>query len=545
MGKKQRDCVSCGAPVGYLDRQHCCRCWRRMKEQAAKAKCPSCGKDRVLQQDTGRCILCSRVCEQCGHPVRAAGNRLCRDCRRKAERLEDQQPCPRCGKPGYLRETTGWCGPCSHPGSPKKPPRVCRECGRLRRHAGLGLCSPCWQKHPGRPFIRGEHLRERLADPPAWLGDFVAHVAARHCVARACGFVTDLGRLLEDEHSNSPQALLERSRRPGRSMGSFARALEDFFTLRGLSLPTDQAERLAAGRRKRRVDAVPDTLRPAVVAFDAYRMRAQDRARRAGTRPRSDHTLETALAILRDLALFLVEHRGKDDWALVDVHDAEAFLATLPRARKRRLTVLRQFFRFARSKHIVLVDPTRTLTAKEPNGFRGRTLTLDQQRDLFRRWTTDEDVHPHEALVGMLALLHGASSSEVRMLQVTDVDPVTQSVRLGKRPHPVPLDPASWDVLQRCLAHREAWPTANPHVMVTKGTKAGRSPASTAYLSHVLDACGYPPRTIRSTRLVDLVNTMDPKLVAAAFGMDPQAALIYLADHIDEGRLPASEPGRK
>ncbi|MFC9285834.1 hypothetical protein [Streptomyces sp. NPDC057052] len=222
---------------------------------------------------------------------------------------------------------------------------------------------------------------------------------------------------------------------------------------------------------------------------------------------------------------------------VVDVHDVEAFLATLPRARKRRLTVLRQFFRFARSKHIVLVDPTRTLTAKEPNGFRGRTLTLDQQRELFHRWTTEEDVHPHEALVGMLALLHGASSSEVRMLQVTDVDPNAQSVRLGKRPHSVPLDPASWTVLQRCLAHREAWPTANPHVMVTKGTTAGRSPASTAHLSHVLDACGYPPRTIRSTRLVDLVNTIDPKLVAAAFGMDPQAALIYLADHVDSGRV--------
>ncbi len=47
-----------------------------------------------------------------------------------------------------------------------------------------------------------------------------------------------------------------------------------------------------------------------------------------------------------------------------------------------------------------------------------------------------------------------------------------------------------------------------------------------------------PPRMIRSTRLVDLVNTMDPKLVAAAFGMDPQATLIYLADHVDPGRLP-------
>ncbi|WP_208615526.1 site-specific integrase [Streptomyces rubellomurinus] len=494
----------------------------------------------MLQEDTGRCITCSRVCEQCGHPVRAAHDRLCGVCRRKAERLAAQQPCPRCGKPGHLREETGWCGRCSHPGSPKRPPRSCRECGQVRRHAGLGLCSACWQKHPGRPFIRGEHLRDQLANPPTWLEDFVAHVAARFCVSRACGLVADLGRLLQDEHSNSPQALLERSRRPGRSMGPFARTLEDFFTQRGLALPTDQAERLAAGRRKRRIDAVPKPLRPAVAAFDISRMRAQDRARRAGTRPRSHHTLETALSILRDLARFLAEHRGKDDWALTDVHDIEAFLGILPKARQRRLVVLRQFFRFARSQHIVLVDPTRGLTAKQAGGFRGRTLTLDQQRDLFRRWTCDDDVHPHEALLGILALLHGASSSEVRMLQITDVNQRTQTVRLGKRPHPVPMDPASWTVLQRCLAHREGWPTDNPHVMVTKGTKAGRGPASTAYLSHVLDDCGYPARMIRSTRLVDLVNTMDPKLVAAAFGMDPEATMIYLADHVEAGRLPTS-----
>ncbi|WSK02112.1 integrase (plasmid) [Streptomyces sp. NBC_01320] len=539
MGKKQRDCVICGAPVGYLDRQHCCRCWRRIKEQSEKASCPSCGRDRVLQEDTGRCVLCSRACEQCGHPVRSARSRLCRDCRNKARRLAAQQQCPRCGKPGYLREQTGCCGPCSHPGSPKQPPRTCRGCGHLRRHEGLGLCSACWQKHPGRPFLRGEHLQDRLTDPPGWLADFVAHVAARHCVSRACGFITDLGRLLKDEHSKSPQALLERSRRPGRSMGSFARALEDFFTLRGLALPTDQAERLAAGRRKRRLDAVPDPLRQAVTAFDASRMRNQDRARRAGTRPRSDHTLETALSTMRDLAVFLVSHRGKDDWALADVHDIEAFLATLPKARKRRLIVLRQFFRFARSQHIVLVDPTVTLTAKESNNFRGRTLTLDQQRELFRRWTTGEHVHPHEALVGMLAPLHGASSGEARMLQITAVDQITRAVCLGKRPRPTPLDPASWAVLERCLAHREEWRTDNPHVVVTKGTKAGRSPASTAYLSHVLDDCGYPPRMIRSTRLLDLVNTMEPKLVAAAFGMDPQATMIYLADRVDPGRLPA------
>ncbi|MET9671011.1 hypothetical protein ABZY19_37720 [Streptomyces sp. NPDC006475] len=157
---------------------------------------------------------------------------------------------------------------------------------------------------------------------------------------------------------------------------------------------------------------------------------------------------------------------------------------------------------------------------------------------------TDKHVHPHEALVGMLALLHGASSSEVRLLQITEVDHLAHNIRLGKRPHPVPLDPASWTVLQRCLDPRDGWPTENPHVMVTKGTKAGRSPASTAYLSHVLDGCGFPPRMIRSTSLLDLVNTMDPKLVAAAFGMDPQATLIYLSDRVDETRLSQWETNR-
>jgi hypothetical protein len=116
-----------------------------------------------------------------------------------------------------------------------------------RRHPGPGLCSACWQRHPGRPFIRGEHLRDQLADPPVWLEGFVAHVAACFCVARACGLVTDLGRVLNDEHSSSPQALLERSRKPRLSMGTIARALEDLFTLNGLALPTDQAEGLAAG----------------------------------------------------------------------------------------------------------------------------------------------------------------------------------------------------------------------------------------------------------------------------------------------------------
>ncbi|WP_207939085.1 tyrosine-type recombinase/integrase [Actinomadura darangshiensis] len=356
--------------------------------------------------------------------------------------------------------------------------------------------------------------------------------------------IGDLGRLLEDQHSNHPQALLERARLPGRSMGPLARALETFFTDRGLALATDQAEQLAAGRRRRRIDAVPEPLRPAVESFNTFMLRSRERARRAGTLPRSDVTIDGKLSTVRDLAKLITE-RGKQDWALVEVHDIEAFLNILPKGRSRRLTITRQFFRFAKAHKIVLVDPTRGLSAKATKGFTGKILTLDQQRELFRRWTTDPAAHPHEVLLGILALLHGASSNEIRHLRIADLDPLDRTIRLGQRPHPVPMDPVSWTVLQRCLTHRQIQRTDNPHVMVTKGTKAGKTPASIAYVSHVLDACGISPRTLRSTRLVDLVNTMDPKLVAAAFGMSPEGVMIYLADHIDptrEAALPADRP---
>jgi hypothetical protein len=125
---------------------------------------------------------------------------------------------------------------------------------------------------------------------------------------------------------------------------------------------------------------------------------------------------------------------------------------------------------------------------------------------------------------------------------VSDIDQSARTADLGGLPLLVPLDPASWQVLQRCLGHRETQRTANPHVIVTKGTKAGRSPASTAYVSHLLDGCGVPPRAPCCTRLADLVNTLDPKLVAAAFGMKPEGVMFYLADHVNDGRLQTSRP---
>lgn len=511
----------------------------KIRLAATQAMCPGCGLNRVLVEATGECVRCSRHCDQCGGPVRARDATTCRPCLRRAEREAAKAQCPRCGKTGLIRPDNGWCGTCSRPAPQKGPPRICRVCGELRRHSGLGMCSRCFQRDPDRPLVRGEHLIAELADPPEWLQGFVVYLAARFCPSRATTMISWLGRWLSDGQSNHPQAVLERARRPGRSMGSLARGLQDFFIERHLALPTDQDDRLAAGRRQRRVGAAPAPLRPAVQGFCDALMANRQRARTAATRPRTDSTVEAALAVLRDLAVFLDSQRSKSEWALVDVHDIEAFLANVPKARAHRVTVLRQFFRFARSRRIVLVDPTRGLAGKAQKGFTGTTLSLQQQRALFNRWTTDPAAHPHEALLGILALLHGASSIEVRMLRDCDIDFTHLTTRLGHRPRPVPLDPASWEVLERCLAHRASQGTQNPHVVVTKGTKAGEKPASPAYFSHILDPCGVPPRTVRCTRLAALVSTIDPKLVAAAFGMDTQGVMHYLADHVDDARLPA------
>ena len=98
--------------------------------------------------------------------------------------------------------------------------------------------------------------------------------------------------------------------------------------------------------------------------------------------------------------------------------------------------------------------------------------------------------------------------------------------------------PPTWEALQRCITHRDQWNTTNPFLLITRQTKADQRPASGPYVAHVLDAAGVVPKKLRVTRLAELVNTMDPKLVSAAFGMKPEGILDYLADQVDAGRLP-------
>lgn len=390
--------------------------------------------------------------------------------------------------------------------------------------------------------MRADNLAAELGSVPDWFDGFVAHLARVHRPAAGAALVSALGIVLAEGASTHPQAVLERARRPGRSIGPLARALQDYLVTHRLALPTDDPERRAAARRQRRIEAVPTLLRPPVAGFADSLLAARQRARRAQTKPRSDATVEHALATIRDLAQFLAA-RGMHDWALVATGDVEAFLASRgPGHRPRTLTVARQFFGWTRARRLILIDPTRGIRVRQTRGFTGATVSIQRQRALFARWTGDPSVHPHEALVGLLALLHGAASREIRGLTVADIDLTAATIQLGSRPRPIPLDPPTRDVVQRCIQHRQGLRTANPHLLVTRGTKADSRPASPAYLTHVLDPVGLSPRALRMTRLAELVNTMDPKLVAAAYGMKPEGVLDYLADHVDPARLAEPEP---
>jgi integrase len=400
------------------------------------------------------------------------------------------------------------------------------------------LCNRCWQRHPDRARNQADNLAASLDDPPWWLGIFAEFAAERFAMGRACGLITGLGGLLTDGGPTHPQALLERARWTGRSTGPLARTLDDFFVSHQLAFGLDQDARLAAGRRQHRVDAAPEPLRLTVRLFCEHMMRSRERALRAGTHPRADSTIEGTLGIVRDLAIFLVDERAKPDWATVQAGDIEVFLNTQPSNRRRRVTALRQFFRWARRTKTVLVDPTTDITLTPRRGFTGDTLTVTEQRRLFRRWTTGDDVHPHEAAVGLLALLHALSLGEIQSLHATDVDLDSHTLRVAGRPHPVPLDPATLTAVQECMTHRQAIGTPNPHLIVTKLTKPRMTPASSAYLTHRLDPASTRIRTLRSTRIIDLVITLDPKLVAETLGMNPDGLLDYLADHVDPDRLP-------
>jgi hypothetical protein len=410
---------------------------------------------------------------------------------------------------------------------------ACAGCGQERRHASHGLCNRCSLADPDRPFRYAAAMARRLGQVPPWWDDLAAYAAARHHPGGAVGILRETGRLLAADPAASPLQVLDRCEP---ATGTAGRALRRFFASRGLVLPGDDKQRRAAQRRRRFLDAVPAGLAAAVAAFNDSQLQERERARRTGRRPLSDQTLETRLRTLRDLAVYLTSAGPVTSWSQVITADLEGFLASSPGNRHQRTYILRGFFGWARHRKLLLIDPAASLRLGSQPAFTGNVMDISAQRAVFRRWTSPA-AHPHERLTGLLALLHGASSSQIRNLTTGDTDPAQRTVNLAGRPFPTPLDPVSWAALEDCLHHRDVLHTLNPHVIVTRATRTGDSPADQSYLTRALRPAGTTPSLCRQTRISQLVTDLDPKLAATALGMQGTGLIRYLADNVDRDRL--------
>jgi integrase len=417
------------------------------------------------------------------------------------------------------------------------------SCGEVRPHGGHGLCVPCLRRRPDRPFVYADGLHRRLADPPDFLDAFAVYVAERLSSSRATKLLAELGTLLSKEEGwNDCAGLLRAARSQTARGGALARTLGGFFSESGRFSEGGpfEEDRRAELRRARRLEATPTSFLPAVERFVAAELAARERAKRLRAPiPRHQLTEERLDAVVGLAVAVAARAGGHCGFEVVAEGDVEAFLASFSQAVSRRyLTHLRRFFFFARGERLVLADPTARLhRPKGQSGVRSELLPLERQRALYQRWTSGAPLHPYECFVGLAGLLHGCSSAELSNLVLEDCDLGGGTLRLGRRPRPVPLDPRTVAALSACLAHRGALRSLNPHVIVTRLTATSDIAVSASYLRSVLAPAGVSLRALRSARLAALTRNDDPRFVAASFGFTYRAPLHYLADGVDSARL--------
>ncbi|MGW0550103.1 hypothetical protein [Streptomyces altiplanensis] len=387
------------------------------------------------------------------------------------------------------------------------------------------MCKPCYETSPHTVQTRATSWARRMPHPPTWWDTFTTHLLTHRHAFYAADAVTHTGGLILDTGTTNPGTLLSQAQH---TTPWLVRPLTDFFhTHQLLEAPKAAEETKAALRRERRIQAVPAPMRPTARGFARALLAQRERAAALGLRPNRLKTIEIRLDTVRDLALHATG-RGHRTWASLTTGDLEAFLAQNPARRASWLTGLHQFFAHAHRTGAVLHDPAASLDAPQQRGFKGATLTLDEQRILYHRWSGHGETHPHEAFIGLAALLHAATTTELRLLTLDDLTPAHRAVRFPGRSVDLVFDTATWHALTSCLDHRARLGTDNPHVLVTRLTRTTRAPAGAAHIRDSLAQVGLLPRILRSTRLLTLADELDIKQLTAALGMSYAGAAHYV-----------------
>lgn len=313
---------------------------------------------------------------------------------------------------------------------------ACTGCGAPSQWA-RGMCKRCYEHSPHTVGTRAAGWARRMPRTPSWWEEFAVHLATHRNVFYSADALAHTARLVIDTDSTDPHGLLAEARR---TRPWLTRLLADFFHAhRLLDAPAAVQSTRAATRRERRIEAVPAPLRPAVRAFAEALVARRENAERLGLQPNQLKTIEIRLDTVRDLALHL-HAKGHTTWAGVNATNLEAFLARNPVRRASWLAGLRQFFSHAHRTGVVLHDPAAAMEAPQPRGFSGSTLTLDEQRVLYRRWSAGKGVLPLEAFIGLATLLHAATTTELRHLTLVHIGTASRTVRFPRRSVDLALD---------------------------------------------------------------------------------------------------------
>ncbi|MFF3193787.1 hypothetical protein [Streptomyces misionensis] len=190
---------------------------------------------------------------------------------------------------------------------------------------------------------------------------------------------------------------------------------------------------------------------------------------------------------------------------------------------------LRSLFRALKRERIIFRDPARNVSATHVN-HAPRRIPSDRLAGLLDRAPT-----AMAKAVVALAAIHALGSTEIRRLQLTDLNRSAGRLITHRRgdKHTVYLDELTLKLLTDWLRERaERWPrSTNPHLFVTQVTALDPTgpPVAKYGLQPIFTHLGLQPRRLRVDRILDEAHeTADPVHLMRVFGIAPETAMKYV-----------------
>jgi hypothetical protein len=243
------------------------------------------------------------------------------------------------------------------------------------------------------------------------------------------------------------------------------------------------------------------------------------------SRTRDEQTVRAYVSAVRPA--LLAWSAGYDHLREVTRDDVVAHVEALHgHQRQMALVALSSLFAWAKRTGVIFRDPTRRVRVGRLQWPVWQPLLPEQLARTVQAATT-----PQARVFVALAAVHAARTSQIRALQLGDVDLGNRRLTIAGRTRP--LDELTYQVLVAWLEHRrQRWPnTANPHLLVSARTAVGLGPVSRPWANQILRGLPATLERLRIDRQLEeaLTHRADPLHLAVVFDLDESTAIRYAA----------------